>query len=116
MKFQCFDVVKMVLEEANDRFSPLFVPVQERVDILKQYCSALDNLMERGDAESFDCEIDEDDMTVHLDIVVMDVTVDDPEHDEFQDLVERANSVKITNENGEYIRVSFVFPSLWERA
>ena len=115
MKFSSFAVFEMVLEDANERFAPLFQPVQERVDILKQYCGAIDKLIERGDGEIFECEVGETDMTVRLDFVVTDVTVNDPRHDEFQQLLARALSASVKSEDGENIRVHLVFPSLWEK-
>lgn len=115
MKFSSFAVFEMVLEEANERFAPLFQPVQERVDILKQYCGAVDSLLERGDGEIFECEVDEINMTVRFDFVVNDVTVNDPKHDELQQLLARALSASVRAEDGENIRVHLVFPSLWEK-
>ena len=116
MKFKCFDIVSMVLEDANDRFSPLFTPVAERVDILKQYCDAIDGLIDANGGEEFECEVNEDDMTVTLAFVVEDIVVDRPATDKFQQLIARSVSVTVAPVDGDHIRVSFVFPSLWETA
>lgn len=116
MKFKSFDIVDMVLSEANNQFSPLFLPVEERVTILKDYCSAIDRLIEDGDGEEFSCEIDEDTMEVHIEFDVMDITVDDTKRGDFQQLLARSKSTKITNKNGEYITIHFIFPSLWDAA
>lgn len=37
---KCFDVAEMVIEEATNRFAPIFKEDTERKDILQQYCEA----------------------------------------------------------------------------
>lgn len=114
MKFASFDVVSMVLEEANKRFAPLFQPVEERVEFLKQYCGAFDKLIEEQDADSFDAEVDENDMTVHIDLVMMTVECS-RNQPQLGQLIQRAMSFRAKAEDGEHLRLSFVYPSLWEK-
>ena len=116
MKFHSFDIVSMVLDVANERFAPFFSPVEERVKILRQYCGEIDKLLEERDGEEFECEIDENDHTVHIGFTVMDIVADNPKTDSFPQLVSRANSVEILPAGEETIRIRFVFPSLWEKA
>ena len=116
MQFKSFDIVAMVLEEANERFAPIFKPVEERVIILEQYCGAIDKLIADGDGTEFEIEVDEDDMTVHISFLVTDMIADNPRTDPLPQLIARASSVEMTPVDGENIRVNFVFPSLWERA
>jgi len=116
VKFHSFDIVKMVLEEADKRFAPLQVPVQERVDILHQYCDAIDKILEAGEGEEFECEVNENDGTVHLEFVVTDVIADNPRTDPLPQLIARANSFEVLPVNGETIRIRLVYPSLWENA
>ena len=113
MKFSSFDVVEMVLEEANERFAPVFVPVQERVDFLKQYCGAFDAMIEKQDANSFNVEIDENDMTVHIDLTMMDVECN-RDMPQLGQLIQRSMSFNVTWVDSENLKLSFVYPSLWE--
>ena len=114
--FSSYAVFEMVLEEANDRFAPMFRPLQKRLDILKEYCSVIDQLIESGDGESFNCSIDEKDMTVKMSVCITDVE-SNRDDKRFNELIRRAVFVQITNGGeGEYICVKFVFPSLWELA
>ena len=116
MQFKSFDIVNMVLDEANERFAPIFKPVEERVEILKQYCGAIDTLLGKGDGKEFEVEVDEDDMTVHISFQVTDMIADNPRTDPLPQLIARASEVEIRPVDGENIRVNFVFPSLWEQA
>ena len=38
MAFQSFPIAKMVIDEATDRFAPLFRPVPEDLKIFRSYC------------------------------------------------------------------------------
>lgn len=116
MQFKSFDIVNMVLDEANERFGPLFKPVEERVEILKQYCGAIDTLLSKGEGKEFEIEVDEDDMTVHISFQVTDMIADNPRTDPLPQLIARASEVEIRPVDGENICVSFTFPSLWEQA
>ena len=114
--FSSYAVFEMILEEANDRFAPTFRPVQERLDILREYCGVIDHLIEDGDGESFSCSIDEEDMTVKMSFCVTDASSDRDDR-RFNQLIRRAEYVRITNkEDGEYICITFGFPTLWEVA
>ena len=104
----------MVLEDANERFAPLFQPVQERVDFLKQYCDAFDVLIDEQEADSFNVEVDENDMTVHIDLVMMTVECSDSQP-QLGQLIQRAMKFSVKDEDGTNLRLSFVYPSLWEK-
>lgn len=115
MKFSSFSVVKMVLADANERFAPAFVPVQERVDFLKQYCEAFDVLIDEQDVDNFNVEIDEVNMTVSIDLVMLTVECSRT-CPQLGQLIQRAMSFRVKAEDGDHLRLSFVYPSLWEKA
>lgn len=115
MKFSSFGVVEMVLEDANKKFAPLFQPVQERVDFLKQYCDAFDVIIDEQEADQFNVEVDEKDMTVHISLVMMTVECSRTQP-QLGQLIQRAMSFSVQAEDKENIRLSFVYPSLWEKA
>ncbi len=114
MKFSSFHVVEMVLEDANERFAPLFEPVPERVDFLKQYCEAFDVLIDEQDVDSFNVEIDEINMTVNIDLVMMTVECSRTQP-QLGQLIQRAMSFRVQAEDGDHLKLSFVYPSLWEK-
>lgn len=115
MKFKSFHVVKTVLEDANERFSPIYVPDAERVNILEQYCSAIDSMIERHDGSEFECEVDEILMTVIFRVVLEEVKVESWDAP-FNQLAERSLSFRVDHAGEDSIRITFVFPSLWRKA
>mgnify|MGYP000399924802 FL=1 len=44
---KCFDVVNMVVEEGSNQFKPLWKVDQEKLDILHEYCDAIDGIFKR---------------------------------------------------------------------
>lgn len=111
---KCFDVVSMVVDEATNQFSPLWVVDKEKYEILKQYCSTIDSLADEYDGESIDVEVNEIDMTVSIILECADVTVQNDNHI-FYELVKRACSLGFSvSENGN-LNVKFIFPSVWNK-
>lgn len=115
MKFKSFPVVDSVLKDANERFAPTFEPDAERVDILRQYCSVIDGMIEEFRGDEFECEVDEVAMTVRISIVMESVESDEPKH-VFNQLVERAIQFHVDYISSAKLRFTFVFPSLWRKA
>jgi len=114
MKFSSFSAVERVLEEANERFSSLYQPVQERVDFLKQYCEAFDVLIDEQDVDNFKVELDEVHMTVNIDLVMKTVECSRTQP-QLGQLIQRAMSFRVQAKDGEHLKLSFVYPSLWEK-
>lgn len=115
MRFKSFPAASAVLDTANERFAPMFQPVPERVKILEQYCSAIDEMAELYDGTEFECEIDEMNMTVKLSVVLTEVKVEKWTAP-FNQLAERSLSFRVDHCEEDSIRIAFVFPSLWEKA
>ena len=112
MIFSSFSIAEMVIDAANVRFSMKYKIVPERLEILKQYCKALDELIVKCGANSFEVEIDNTDMTVHMDLMVccVECSMQQPE---LGQLIQRAMTFRVKAEDGGNLRLSFVFPSLW---
>ena len=49
---KCFDVVNMVVEEGSNQFKPLWKVDQEKLDILHEYCDAIDGILKEFDGDS----------------------------------------------------------------
>lgn len=111
---KCFDVVSMVVEDATEKFKPLMRLNKERMDILKQYCDAIDSLSEEFDGESFEVEVDEITMEVTLALTCGEIIIEDSNHI-FYELIKRSTRyIFSTSKDGE-LMVKFVFPSLWDK-
>lgn len=110
----CFDVVSMVIEDANNRFTPLWKVDNEKHDILKQYCEYMDKLSTDFNGMSFDVEIDEIQMTIKIVLECTDIIIEQPTH-YFYELAKRTNKFGFSVSEDGNLNISFVFPSIWER-
>lgn len=111
---KCFDVVSMVVDEANCRFSPLWKIDKEKHDILKQYCDYMDKLSADFGGKSFDVEVDEIKMTIQIVLECPDIIIEQPTH-YFYELAKRAVNFGFSVSEDGNLNISFVFPSIWER-
>ena len=116
MQVKSFDVAKMVIDEANERFSPIFKVIPECVAVLQNYCEAIDGILNNQTGREFEFEIDEETMEVKMAMVFEDFTVEDPMNEKFQQLAERAGTVSFENVDGETMRITLTYPPLWEKA
>ena len=113
---KCFDVVNMVVEEASDRFKPLWKVDKEKLDILHEYCDAIDGILKEFSGDSVDVDVDEIKMTISITIECEDLTIESKEH-QFHQLVERAIKFGFSKSpEREAMCVNFVFPSVWDKA
>ena len=109
----CFDVVSSVVEEANERFAPLWRLDQEKYKILEQYCSAIDSLIEEFDGESIEASVGEDTtMYVTIALECPELTVKSKEH-KLYDLIERSIAFSFSQSEEENLVIKFLLPSLW---
>ena len=112
---KCFDVVIDVVQEACRRFSPDFVLIPDRIEIIEEYCGAIDRIAQDTDAEAFAAEVDEETMTVTVSVEAPGFAVrcaDSP----FYELIERCVSFGFRADFDGNTEVFFEFPRLWERA
>ena len=115
-KIKCYDVVESVLDEATKRFYPLFIENKERKNILKQYCSAIDKVIDDVSGKSIEVEVDEIKMTISICIGCEEITVY-PDDRLFYQLFKRALTIGFSvNEDDGLMVIEFVFPSIWEKA
>ena len=111
---KCFDVAKMVIEEATNRFAPIFKEVSERKDTLQQYCEAIDDLCNQFGGISYEVEVDEIAMTISIRVDCTDIHISG-NNKTFLQLAERAITIAFApGENSKNIIMEFVFPSIWE--
>lgn len=109
---KCFKAVSEVLEEATRQFSPLWEIDEEKYDILKQYCDAIDLLASEFDGESFEAEVDNIEMTISIRLECSDMTIKSKAH-KYYDLTQRALSFGFSATKKGNLVVEFVFPSVW---
>lgn len=112
----CFDIVRMTVETASTEFAPDFTLNHEAFAILEQYCSIVDDMVAHIEAESIEAVIDPIMMTVVITLTSADCTLYRDNLRFFQ-LIKRSKSMCFAaDEHGENLKVSFEFPSVWNRA
>ena len=114
MRVNCFDVVSMVVDEATRQFEPLWEVNEEKHKILEQYCSALDELAEEFDGESFEVDVDDIKMTISITMECADMTIKSSSH-KFYALVQRASALQFFVSEEGLLGVRFIFPSIWDK-
>lgn len=112
---KCFDVVDMIIKEANNRFSPLWKVDEEKFKVLKQYSEAIDKLSEEFEGVSYDVEVDEISMEVSIVLECDEIIIENKNHILYELMKRTIKSVFSVSEDGENLAVKFVFPSIWEK-
>lgn len=112
---KCFDVADMIIDEATKRFSPLWKLNTERLDIFKDYCNAVDALVEEFDGESIDVEVDEITMEVTITLECDEVLIESDTHMLYE-LAKRTTKYGFSVSEDGNLLVKFVFPGLWDKA
>lgn len=112
---KCFDVVSMVVDEATDQFSPLWVVNKDKYDVLKQYCGVLDNLAKEFDGESFEVEVDDIAMTITISMECKEMTIETANH-QYYSLAQRSTSFGFSVASNGNLVVQFTFPSVWSKS
>ena len=116
MRIKCFDVTDMVIQEAAERFKPIWIINEKYYTTLKSYCSIIDSLAEEFDGESYEVEVDEIKATISIKLECSDITLMSATHT-FYSLARQTKAINFTNnpETGNLV-VEFVFPSIWMKA
>ena len=110
----CFDVVSEVVDEATNRFSPIWKPVSENINILRQYCDGIDNIADEFDGVSYEVSVDEITMDISLSLTCKEITVLSGDHILYK-LLERVCSCEFSSPDPDTICITFTFPPIWER-
>ena len=112
---KCFDIANMVIEDANDRFNPLWKINTERLDIFKSYCEAIDTLAKEFNGESYEIEVDEISMEVSIALECEEIIIETDNHILYE-LAKRAVRYGFSASDDGNLIVKLVFPCLWDKA
>lgn len=111
---KCYDVATMVIEDANERFNPLWKINTERLNIFKQYCDAIDALSKEFNGKSFEVEVDEITMDVTVALECDEIIIERDNHPIYELAKRTVRYGFSVSEEGNLI-VKFVFPGLWDK-
>lgn len=111
---KCYDVAKMVIDEATKRFGIGYCVSDESEDSLISNCRMIDILAERFDGESYEVNVDEETTDITITLVCNEFEVGDSS-DEFYRITEQAKQViiKPCDPNSSQIQLDFVFDGIW---
>lgn len=115
MEIKCRDIASAVIEEATSRFSPLWVVGEEKYSCFNKYCDIFDVIVKEFDAESLEVKVNEEKMTIVVSVECIDVNIDG-NNNSLCDLIGIASSTSFSKVKDGDLRVSFVFPGVWDRA
>lgn len=108
--FKCFNVTKIVIDEATAQFAPLFFIDSKKLVQLKTNCSFIDSLIKKYDCALYEIDID----SISLEIKI---TLTFPMTDNFTfptDLICHGKiSCHIRKDNS--IDLQFHYPSIWTK-
>jgi sRNA-binding carbon storage regulator CsrA len=108
-----FDAVYPVVAEATKTFSPSWKLNEERLDILKEYCDVIDDLIHEFDGSSIEVEIVDIKKNIKITIECPEITILSKQH-MYYELVERSVEFGFSLSDDDNLNVKFVFPSVWE--
>lgn len=111
---RCFNAVSKEVERADNMFFPLWEIDDERLDILREYCEAIDGFIPEFDGEFLDVNVN-DDMGIEIKAAFQLISVGRMPH-RFYDTANRAVSLRFSADNDCRVVVEFEFPSLWEKS
>ena len=112
---KCFDVVKMVVDEATEQFAPLWKVNDEKLSALKDKCADIDSLILDFGGEEMEVDVDNSKLTISIciscceGIIVEGGIV-------FQRVVTDALSVSFANsDNSDGVNVTIIFHGVWDK-
>ena len=112
----CFDLALMPIEERTNELASSEKINEEKLDILREYCEAIDSIVEHFSGVSAIAKVNDDNnVVISLECEEI-VTVDNPSRDSLIQLFDRAISVGFSTTNGENVVMEFVFPSVWDKS
>lgn len=74
-KINCTEVVKMILNEASERFAPLWIKNERLFEQAMQTCGILDEFCKTCAIESFEIEVNEITMEIQLAITAEHIVI-----------------------------------------
>lgn len=107
--FKCFDVVKMVTDEATAQFAPLFYENPVKLSHIENFCSYIDFLIKKYNGISCDVEIN----SISLEIKVT-ITFQTDEIQLPKDLACHSQ-ISFHSINNQFIDLEFLFPGIWSK-
>lgn len=112
---KCYDVAKMVVDEATERFGTGWCVSDDDVSVLEARCKIIDDLARRFNGVSYEVNVDEEntDITISLVCDMFEITDKD---DSFFTLVGQSKefSIEPCDKDSIQLKLDFVFDGIWQ--
>ena len=113
---KCFDVVSMVVEEANNQFGVTWNIDKEKERDLKRVCVNIDFLSDEFNGVAFEVDINEITMDITVSLICAEIIVENASHRLFDVLKCTKRFAIKPAEDLTNTQIDFVFPGIWERS
>lgn len=112
------DIADELVQEANKRFSPVFVIDNDGYNGLMVCCDIIDSMIKRYGITSYEFEIDEDNMDIIINLEMGEIIIqshgDDADVDVYR-IIKAAKSFVVSKINDNAINMRLAFPGIWNK-
>lgn len=108
--FNCFDIVKIIIEEASNQFSPLFREDPFKLSRLKSQCDYIDKIANQYNGIS--CEVEIDSITTEISIIL---ALDDKSLVLSSIILPQLAQSEIFFDEEHSICLKFIVPGIWSK-
>lgn len=108
-----YDIVEMVIDEANDQFGNRWVIPKAKKKNLKTDCILIDRLVSEFDCESIEADISDETLKLRVSIVCPDMVLEYGRTHPFFTLIQHAEAFSFSAVE-DSLKVDFIFADLWE--
>jgi hypothetical protein len=112
---KCYDVASMVIEDANERFAPIWKPNTEFLQGFEMCCDAIDIIAQEFGGITFDVEVNEDNMEITVALECDEIMVENDNHILYK-LIKRTIRYGFSASEDGNLLVSLVFPGIWSKS
>lgn len=113
-KIKCFDVVKMVIDEATSQFGVLWKVNPEELRKLNERCEFIDKLSDESNGVSYDVSVDDKTMDISVTLECDELIAENKDHVIYR-LMNGSKSINLFAHDG-HLCIKFKFGSIWDRA
>lgn len=112
---KCYDVVKMVLDEATEQFGSLMRESDEERAMIESCCPMIDELSDKFGGVSYEVGVDDKTLEIIMSLVCEEFETD-AMSSKFCELSNHAKKINFSSENDEMIKIEFIFEGIWQKA
>jgi hypothetical protein len=113
--FSCYNVAKMVTDEATEVFGASVTENPEKKANLKAVCDAIDEFLEESNGVSCEVEVDEDTRDITVTLVTNPFEVE-KDTTYFQEMMKRSKRMEFSSANADEVCSKFLLDGIWDVA